>query len=279
MKIFYHNDADGKVAATLVYNTFPFENAQLYPMQYEISFPFNEIKENEVVYILDYSIEPYEMERLLNITENVIWIDHHKTAIAKYKEFPFEITGIRYDGIAGCELTWLWLNNKNAEDRDLIPKTIRMIGDRDVWQFQLEDTKLFYDGFGLIDSNPMSDKMRQLFYDYDNYVMKRCIANGKLISKFKENTRLSSVKGYAYEVEFEGHKGLACNTLDRTSEFFGDRFDDYDFCSCFAWIGDKWSISLYSQKIDVSEIAVKYGGGGHKGASGFSISVLPFKKI
>lgn len=42
--------------------------------------------------------------------------------------------------------------------------------------------------------------------------------------------------------------------------------------------GDLFKVSMYSEFVDVSEIAVKYGGGGHKGASGFQCTELPFRK-
>ena len=49
----------------------------------------------------------------------------------------------------------------------------------------------------------------------------------------------------------------------------------------FIWRKGQWTVSLYSTKsdIDVSIIAKNYGGGGHKGASGFQCKELPFKLI
>jgi uncharacterized protein len=35
---------------------------------------------------------------------------------------------------------------------------------------------------------------------------------------------------------------------------------------------------MYSKTVDVSKIAVKYGGGGHKAASGFQCKELPFTR-
>ena len=41
---------------------------------------------------------------------------------------------------------------------------------------------------------------------------------------------------------------------------------------------EKWTVSMYSTREDVEcgEVAVKYGGGGHKGAAGFQCDKLPF---
>ena len=51
------------------------------------------------------------MRKLLQITEDVTWIDHHKTAIEKYDGFDYDIRGLRYDGIAACMLTYCYLNH------------------------------------------------------------------------------------------------------------------------------------------------------------------------
>jgi nanoRNase/pAp phosphatase (c-di-AMP/oligoRNAs hydrolase) len=57
----------------------------------------------------------------------------------------------------------------------------------------------------------------------------------------------------------------------------------HDALLTFCWLKDKWRISLYHAEhrkdIDLSVIAVKYGGGGHKGACGFHSRVLPFQMI
>ena len=45
--------------------------------------------------------------------------------------------------------------------------------------------------------------------------------------------------------------------------------------------GSNYVISFYTKKdnIDVSKLAVKYGGGGHRQASSFIIGNLPFNKL
>ena len=68
----------------------------------------------------------------------------------------------------------------------------------------------------------------------------------------------------------------------------------YEHVSLFAWVGEtghdalcgfyfngkKWTVSLYHAKhrtdLDLSKIAVKYGGGGHRGACGFTTEIFPF---
>jgi len=54
---------------------------------------------------------------------------------------------------------------------------------------------------------------------------------------------------------------------------------DFDIQILFSWAKTKWKVSLFSigHHADVSKIAVKHGGGGHPGASGFHCDKLPFK--
>jgi nanoRNase/pAp phosphatase (c-di-AMP/oligoRNAs hydrolase) len=54
---------------------------------------------------------------------------------------------------------------------------------------------------------------------------------------------------------------------------------EYDILLLFSTgNGRTWSYSIYSETVDVSEIAKKYGGGGHKKASGFQSKKLLLKK-
>jgi len=57
---------------------------------------------------------------------------------------------------------------------------------------------------------------------------------------------------------------------------FGDKINEFDICIGFVFDGLRYTVGLYSQKLDVSEIAKKYGGGGHPGAAGFVCKQLPF---
>lgn len=50
--------------------------------------------------------------------------------------------------------------------------------------------------------------------------------------------------------------------------------DGYDGAACFHYDGKQWNFSLYNDNgfVDCSAIAKQYGGGGHRGASGFRVN-------
>jgi nanoRNase/pAp phosphatase (c-di-AMP/oligoRNAs hydrolase) len=92
-----------------------------------------------------------------------------------------------------------------------------------------------------------------------------------------------------FETEFEGqstndytyrpYKCFAVNLGHCNSDYFKSLPEGkYDILMPFVFNGEQFIISLYSKTVDVSEIAKKYGGGGHKGAAGFTCYRLPFTR-
>ena len=81
MKCFYHTDEDGKCSAFWVKTYAPYKDnykREFIPINYGTEFPFDSIQKDEQIYIVDYSILPEEMEKLLTITKDVTWIDHQR---------------------------------------------------------------------------------------------------------------------------------------------------------------------------------------------------------
>ena len=57
--------------------------------------------------------------------------------------------------------------------------------------------------------------------------------------------------------------------------------DGYDGATCFHYANGMWNFSLYNdnEEVDCSQIAKQYGGGGHKGASGFKLNNEQFLRL
>jgi len=297
MKIFYHDDLDGRCAAYWVdcylmdygdmwYNK---KNPEYFPMDYDKEFPIKEIKKDEPIFIVDYSLEPETMKQLLNITKEVVWIDHHKSAIEKYKNFNEEIDGIRKDGIAASVLSFIYFFNKKIlknidkikDYNDLIdevPDFTLYIADFDTWHFNFEDSNYFFTALNkLYDTNPLSDIWIKLEYNDENFE-NELIKTGKMLYDQEIVEYNKEIDKYSFESWFESNKCLAMNISGngKIGELARDR--GYNLIFCYIFDGEKYNISLYSSdKIDSSKIAMKYGGGGHKGASGFRCNNLTFE--
>ena len=119
----------------------------------------------------------------------------------------------------------------------------------------------------LILYNPVKQKMLSSLH-----------SDGKLLIQYRDSLCKRYVAGKSFESTFEGVNALVCGWQCFGSIKFGDKINDYDLVASFEWNGDDYIISLYSEKRDVSVLAEKYGGGGHRGAAGFHTKVLPFIK-
>lgn len=292
MLILHHNDADGCCAAHLIHEMKdsicgPFESMRFVEMTYDKPTPFEMIKPNETVFIVDFSISPNDMRKLMRITHNVIWIDHHITAIQKYDDYDVAIPGIRYSGIAGCMLTWCYLHKMTTPESLFAPHPfytemcndaplyVKLIADFDVWKFDYgEMTRKFIVYVYGSDTTPTSS----FWEDVQTKDIRELINIAEIMLQYRDAWAQNYLAN-GFEVNFEGYKCFALNLGNCNSEYFKSLpKGKYDILIPFVFLGNIYRISLYSETVDVSEIAVKYGGGGHVKASGFQCTELPFKK-
>lgn len=281
MKCFYHNDLDGRCAGSVVAK---YENNYDQNDFYEIDYIINlrqlveNIKDNETVYFVDYSFtenNKWALDYLINKGCNLVWCDHHNSSIElinKYSEYD-EIKGIRKTGVSGAALTYMYLYNT---EYDNIPDFIKYVSDYDCWIYKYgENTTYFKLGMDTISHDALDNIWLELINISD---LLEIINKGKLIKKYIDIDNAEYLNNYGYESEIEGYK---CYVVNRktNSWIFGKKYNEYPLVVVWAYNGKKYSYSLYSsdKNVDCSKIAEKYGGGGHKGAAGFSCDKLIVK--
>jgi oligoribonuclease NrnB/cAMP/cGMP phosphodiesterase (DHH superfamily) len=297
MQVFYHDDADGHCSAFWVYLSVGVKDtggdSKFTAINYNDTFPLESIKQDEQIYIVDFSIEPDVMTELLKITEDVTWIDHHKTAIDKYDNFSTTIKGLRYDGIAGCELTYAYIHKMNTDrgvtedniipfEKEMLddcPLFTRLLGDRDVWKFAFGDKSKYFHEAYLLAGSPRPEDDWWLGLTYGEEKVNKEIEKGKLCEEHSKALNKSAFDSWGYEANFKEHKIIVCNSTNRSSSLFGDLIKDYPFVAVYTHDGNQFMVSLYSVNMDVVDIAKEYGGGGHNRACGFVCDVLPWEKI
>ena len=279
MIILHHNDLDGRCAAAIAYRqlkkyNYNNEQIKLFEMDYETTFPIDKIIKNEKVYVLDFCLEDDEInKKLLDITKNIVWIDHHATSLDK-KDIQ-DLDGIRNVSKAACVLTWEFFNKK-----DRAPDAVEYIGDMDAWLWlSREVSEPFCAAVIMEPHKPKDEIWDRLIYGNATPDVSRLIKDGKVCIKFRKAISEEYMEKYGFETEFEGIKCFACGFFSFGSIPFGDKMKKYDMCISFEYNGEKFLYGLYSEnKVDCSKIAEKHGGGGHKGASGFSEKELILKK-
>ncbi len=274
MKIFFHLDPDGCCAAAIAARYYNGEGKYI-AWRHEMSFPYDEIEKDERVVVLDINLPP-ERDRLWGRTHDIVWVDHHISAIEKNGPWATELgmPGIREVGEAACVLAWRHFFPEQA-----MPSIVALIGDQDIWRFEFgDDTRALHYGLDLVDISPKSVFWEGYLVPGSGIdTLEPLLVPGRAIHAYESKRRARMVREYAYETEIDGYKAVACN-LRGNSAMFEELEKTYDVCIAYMYNGERYQISLYTLRddIDVSKTCEKFGGGGHAKAAGFFSDEIPW---
>lgn len=277
MKCIHHNDTDGRAAARAVAVFEKDMNPGDYiEVSYSDEIPYNKIAKNEKVYLVDYCIPEDKKEildKVLSITKDLIWVDHHHSSLEMLSENPKykKIKGYRQENICGACLTEMWLESLTFDD---LPMYLKLISDYDCWQFRYgTDTSYLKCALDSEDTAPTSGFWKSLENDRADHHLDTLLDKGEVLYRYQTQVNLDYKKRNAYEVTYYNYKMLVMNG-EGNSWMFGKDLNKYDFCVLWIFNGDAYKYSLYSSSetekpVNVSDIAKKYGGGGYVHAAGF----------
>jgi oligoribonuclease NrnB/cAMP/cGMP phosphodiesterase (DHH superfamily) len=271
---FYHDDADGRCSAAIVRRALG-ASVQLVPFDYGDPILWEDIKASTKVVMVDFSLPLEEMLRVQSLAE-LIWIDHHKSALNKLSELK-NIAGLRSEEEAACVLTWQMFFPDQP-----IPKSVIYLGDRDIWRLAFQETMPFSEGLRQENTDPTNDALWGPLLNDDQDSVEKLIKHGGNLHKARVRNIERQIERYSFEMTFEGHRTLAINV--RGSGEMGMRIRElgYEIGYCYFEVEKNGKhmtfVTLYSDEVDVSEIASKFGGGGHSSAAGFSFerTDMPF---
>ena len=270
MKCFYHSsDLDGHCSGAIVKLTPP--DCEMVPINYGQDFPLDTIIVGETVYLVDFSL-PAEDMTALSHRSNLIWIDHHKSAMAAIAK---NIPGVREDGLGACALVWKWCYDTP------VPYAVQLLAEYDVWNHTNPDTLPFQYGMRIEETHPGAWRWEMLLSGNSDVVIASIIEQGHTIQKYQNQSNEMYAAGAAFRTKLHGFNCVVQNKMYSNSQAFDSVFDkDRDeIMVLFGWRHGVWTCSMYSLEDgpDVSVIAVEYGGGGHAHAAGFSCAELPFE--
>jgi oligoribonuclease NrnB/cAMP/cGMP phosphodiesterase (DHH superfamily) len=265
----HHNDSDGRACGAIVRRALGKE-VVLYEMDYGEMLPLDLVVVADHILIVDFSLPKAEMEQLAKYHQ-FTWIDHHKSALDEMNGAADDWAGVRDISEAACVLTWQYFFPDQP-----IPKAVKLIGDRDIWRWAEPETGAFNEGLHQNYTRPDNDDLWKPLLDDDPEILARMIELGGTLREARLRDIRRAAARYSFAATFEGYRTLVINL--RGSGDLGAQIRTMGYQMGYCYV-DKVNegqlmtyVSLYSDEVDVSQIAQKFGGGGHEGAAGFHFS-------
>lgn len=270
MKCFYHSaDLDGKCSGAIVRAARP--ECVMIGIDYGQPFPWGLIEPGEKVYMVDFSLQPFDDMLRLNELADLVWIDHHKTAIDASRESGAHFAGIQRDGIGACALVWEYFY------LGLRPYGVMLLAQFDVWDHSDANCLPFQYGMRIEDTEPGARVWSRILCDLPS--MGEIIMQGEICRRYERAVSENFAQACAYETVFAGLRCIAMNRLRTNSLAFESMVDPerHDAMLAWGWKNGSWTVSLYAARdgVDVSDVAKRFGGGGHAKAAGFQCTSLP----
>ena len=260
--VIYHKGCfDGFASAYIAQKKLK-KKAKYIPLSYKDNVP--NLKDKSIL-ICDFSFDEKTMKKLIKLNKKVYVIDHHVTAEANLKNLDdkYKLFDMNH---SGAYLVWKYFYPKKD-----IPSFVKLVEDYDLWKFKYDFTKAFILGLGLFQY-----KFDQWAKLEDEEYVKKIIKKGNYLLLHQANAIKKECKKFKIKEEtIDGKQYRVCykNTTTLINEF-GNHLvtnNKCDFAVCYFYNDNddttKFSLRSIDSKTDVSEIAKKLGGGGHRNAS------------
>ena len=221
---------------------------------------------DRTVMIVDFSYKRDVLLKMADQAKKIYILDHHKSAEENLRDLPENVTTIFDMERSGVMITWDYLNR----DKEA-PQLFKIIQDRDLWKFEFPETK------------HVTAALFSYEFDFDvwNKLIEQDLSilekEGSAIYRKQMKDIKDFIKTAAYRSVITGYDVPTLNAPYMWSSEAGHIMGESEkFAACY-WDKDDGRIfSLRSSEttgIDVSKIASHFGGGGHKHAAGFKLTM------
>lgn len=275
--VIYHRGCPDGMAAAFAASTILGDTAHYIPRTHTDAPP--RFRAGSIIYFVDIALPREQMIELAKTALKIVVLDHHVTAQNDLVDLPDNVEVVFDMERSGAQIAWAYFRPETPE-----PKVITHIADRDLWRFQLPNTR------------EITEAVMAHEYDlsvYDSMITEpllyaRLKTQGEAILMFKENALAQLIKeartGEIYLFEEDGDEPSAhyffpvCNA----PHFFASdlahalllKYPKAPFAACYRDTASgrrDWSLRSLDDRVDVSHIAQMLNrGGGHRNAAGFS---------
>jgi len=256
--VWYHaNCADGFGAAWSAWKVLG-DGACYQPVRH--GDPVPEVRSGMRLAIVDFA---YPRETLLQIAEQVeslIVLDHHRSAAADLDGLEFA----RFDlSKSGARMAWEYWHPSEP-----LPELLAYVEDRDLWNWKLPE------------SREVALALTQTLFSFDSwesFEVDKLRAQGAVLLSYQQSIIARALSKHHW-TELAGYRIPVVNSIVFQSEIGDELCKMYPEAPFAAvWVQKTEDLQAWSLRsigeFDVSLVAARFGGGGHRNAAGFGLPV------
>ena len=285
--VFYHANCTDGLGAAWAMATFLDEEISAYiPCHYNGRDPVGEEVLTAVrgrdVYVVDFSFSLDVLARWAQEgAGSIVVLDHHRSAAVAWGFDP-EVPGFHHEVVNGCHITITYEPKKSgammawdwAHGFSKAPALIEYIQDRDLWTWALPDSRKVSAFLASLPAD-LEDWSNQVF----SHSLADAVGHGRSLLAHIAKT-VGKIAPNADVVRLWSNQSLVTvNSSVYQSEVGEALYTKYPTAAVAIWAvlpDDKMLLSFRSAKDtgpDVSDLAKRLGGGGHKNAAGAKVSL------
>lgn len=240
---------------------------RFYPLSYGDLVP-EDIKTSDRVFMLDFSFPREIIEKLARKCHLTI-LDHHQSAQKDLEGLPYAFFNMRK---SGARMAWdYWFPDHPATPT---PQMVLYAEDRDLGLYELPKSRGVAAAMAMVPFylDAYNEFAHRLELSFSSVVY-----DGTILLQYQEKLIQGMIE-HCLWADIDGHIIPVINTQVLTSDVANELLNVYKDCPFAAYFyisssgKEYWGLrSRAGEKVDVSKIAGKYGGGGHKSAAGFRV--------
>lgn len=288
-RVFYHRmDLDGRAAGAIARRGLEAagEPFRLYPYDYADPFPEADVRERDTVWFIDVAWQPFEnMARLARERGcRVVSIDHHRSVAESGVLAAIESHFSADNSRAGCLLAWEYFMPEEPA-----PEWVDLLSRYDIWDNSDGDAwakRILPFQMGMqarptdpVDNWPFWKRLFERGAGASRRFVRGTIRDGRAILAWVLERSAADARDHAFEAHLGRLKALCINSTAFSSSALDAAWNPqrHHLMLIYARRRDAtWRVALFTSRpdVDVSRIAERFGGGGHRSAAGFSAAAV-----
>jgi len=276
---YYHAGCpDGFGAAWAVWRAWGQQGRYL-PRGHDDALDAAAFEDHQVVFV-DIAPSPSLAVELSEFADELVVLDHHVTARALYQRDPRLLPSLADRGHrvlfdlehSGAVLAW-----QHFHPEEPVPALLTYVEDQDLWNWKLPDTEAVNAAIGSYPRDLESwDELARRPWE-------ELAAEGEPILR-AQRIEVERTLRFAHPLRIGELRVEAVNALQHRShvghELAKRAAYGHAIGVAYRLVGQRVDVSIYSiGDVDVSTVAAANGGGGHRNASGFSVTLQRWQRF